>query len=81
MCYCTQFHPYVILQECADILLGLAASVVGHLVNTLPNVGDSNYPRVMDEFWVTATFEFQTNCHHWKSKGKPNGKCTIAGFK
>ena len=50
MCYCTQFHPYIILQECADILLGLAASVVGHLVNTLPNVGDSNYPRVMDEF-------------------------------
>ena len=49
MYYCTQFRPYVILQQCTDIGLGLAASVVAHLVNTLNNVGDSNYPRMMDK--------------------------------
>ena len=42
--YCIQFRRYAdkdnILQEYADIGLGLAASAVEHVVNTLLNVGD-----------------------------------------
>ena len=52
--YCIQFLPYggkdTILQEYADIGLGLGALIVAHLVNTLANVGDSNYHKVKDNF-------------------------------
>ena len=55
--YCIQFCPYAgkgtILQEYTDIDLGLGASVVAHLVNTLPNAGDLNYHIVMDNFFAS----------------------------
>ena len=42
--YCIQFRAYsckdTIMQENTDIGLGLGASVVSDLVNTLPNVDD-----------------------------------------
>ena len=55
--YSIQLPPYAgkdtILQEYADIALGLGASVVAHLANTLPNVGDSNYHTVMENFFLS----------------------------
>ena len=58
MCYGNTiglFCPYAgkdtILQEHVDIGLGLSASVIAHLVNTLPNFDDSNYHIVMDNFF------------------------------
>ena len=35
------------------LTLGLGASVVAHLVNSLPNVCDSNYHIVMDNFFTS----------------------------
>ena len=40
-------------QEYADIDLELGGSGAAHLVNTLPNVGDSNYHIVMDNFFTS----------------------------
>ena len=55
--YCIQFRPYnskdTILQEYADSALGLSASVEAYLVNTLPNVGNSNYHIVMANFFTS----------------------------
>ena len=57
LCYCIQFRSCArkdtIPQEHADIGLGLGASVVAPLVNTLPNVGDSNYRIVIDNFFTS----------------------------
>ena len=50
-----QFRPYAgkntILQVYPEVFLGQDASVVARLVNTLPNVGDSNYHIVMNSFF------------------------------
>ena len=55
--YCIQFRPYAgkdtILQDYPDIGLKLGASVVAHLVNTLPNAGDSNYHIAMNNFFTS----------------------------
>ena len=52
-----QFHPFAskdtILQEYADVDLGLGVSVVAYLANTLPNAGDSNYHRVTDNLFTS----------------------------
>ena len=42
-----------ILPEYANIVLGLGTSVVTYLVNILPNVRDSNYHIVMDNFFTS----------------------------
>ena len=56
--YCIQFNPFAvkdtILQEYADICLGLGASVAAHLVNILPTVGDSIYHKVIDSFFTSS---------------------------
>lgn len=66
--YCIQFHPYAgkdtTLQGYADIGLGLGASVVAHLVNGLPEVLDSNYHIVMDNFFTSPEL-----LRYLKSKG------------
>ena len=58
--HCIQFRPCAgkdtMLQEYADIGLGVGTSVVVHLVNTLPNVGDSKYYIVMDNFFTSPEF-------------------------
>ena len=41
------------LKKYADIDLGLGASVVAHLVSSLPNVCDSNYHTIMDNFFTS----------------------------
>ena len=60
-----QFRPYAgkntILQVYPDVFLGQDASVVAHLVNTLPNVGDSNYHIVMNSFFPDLLRHFSLN--------------------
>ena len=52
--YSIQLRSYAakdtILKEYADIGLGLGTSFIAHLVNTLSNVGDSNYHILMNNF-------------------------------
>ena len=66
--YCIQFRPYAgkdtILQEYKDTGLGLGASVVAHLVESLPDVGQSNYHVVMDNFFTSPKL-----LRHLQSKG------------
>ena len=66
--YCIQFRPYAgkdtILQEYTDIGLGLGASVVAHLAESLPEVTNSNYHVVMDNFFTSPKL-----LRYLKSKG------------
>ena len=66
--YCIQFCPYAgkdtILQEYTDIGLGLGASVVAHLAESLPEVENSNYNVVMDNFFTSPKL-----LRYLKSKG------------
>ena len=66
--YCIQFRPYAgkdtILQEYTDIGLGLGASVVAHVVKSLPEVENSNYHVVMDNFFTSPKL-----LRYLKSKG------------
>ena len=66
--YCIQFRPYAgkdtILQEYTDIGPGLGASVVAHLAESLPEVENSNYHVVMDNFFTSPKL-----LRYLKSKG------------
>ena len=66
--YCIQFCPYAgkdrIVQEYTDIGLGLGASAVAHLAESLPEVENSNYHVVMDNFFTSPKL-----LRYLKSKG------------
>lgn len=66
--YCIQFRPYAgkdtILQEYNDIGLGLGASVVAHLTESLPEVINSHYHVVTDNFFTSPKL-----LRYLKSKG------------
>ena len=59
-----------ILQEYVDIGLGLGTSAIAYLVNTSPNVGDSNYHVIMDNFFTSPELLLHLSLNRIATTGK-----------